>query len=173
MEMRPNFAANSTFTVSGAGTLLVKSVPNNAGQPAVTVTDTATLAFANNCKLVTSATGSITVNGGATLKVAGSGSVPVECPLTLDDGAILEFSISGTEQSTFALSSTLTANGTVVVALSQDSAPAVGASYTLVSGAELTDASAFTLADGTPGTLSVVDGELVYNAPKYFYIKVR
>ena len=173
MEMRPNFAANSTFTVSGAGTLLVKSVPNNAGQPAVTVTDTATLAFANNCKLVTSATGSMTVNGGATLKVAGSGSVPVECPLTLDDGAILEFSISGTEQSTFALSSTLTANGTVVIALSQDSVPAVGASYTLVSGAELTDASAFKLAANTPGTLSVENGELVYNAPKYFYIKVR
>jgi hypothetical protein len=56
----------------------------------------------------------------------------------------------------------------------------VSRSYTLTQGAGLNDTmldstteSYFKLAAGTPGTLSIVDGELVYTAPRYFYITVR
>jgi hypothetical protein len=61
----------------------------------------------------------------------------------------------------------------VKVQLAPDSDPSLGTAYTLTSGAGLSDASKFELADGVKGALSVAGGELVYTAPTYFVIKVR
>ena len=77
-----------TITVSGSGTLRVNNAAKNATQPPVTVTNTATLAIKPGASLGTGAT---TVNDGATLEVAESGTVALGGDLTLMAGAKLGF----------------------------------------------------------------------------------
>ena len=80
--------SSPTITVSGTGTLRVNSECYGDAQPPVTVTDTATLAFKPGASLTTS---NITVNAGATLAVAESGTLGLGCDLVLGDNACLRF----------------------------------------------------------------------------------
>ena len=91
LNARPKFCDTPTFTVSGSGKVLVNSVAGNTTQPPVTVTNTATLAFAPGASLTT---GNITVNAGATLQVPQSDTVALSCDLTLKAGAQLGFNYS-------------------------------------------------------------------------------
>ena len=91
----------------------------------------------------------------------------------------MKFRIDGSENAKVLAGSSKIEKG-VEISFTEDSVPLVGRSYTLTQGAGLNDTmldptteSYFKLADGVRGTLSIVDGELVYTAPTYFYIKVR
>ena len=160
------------ITVSGSGMVKVNKACNNATQPTVTVTDTATLAIKPGAGLGESA---MTVNTGATLEVPESGTAALTGSLALADGSALAFKVGENENAVLGLQTlALPESGKVKVKLTADSLPKVGSSYTLTSGAGLTDAdeSKFKLA-GVGGSLSVNDdGELVYTAPDYFYIKI-
>ena len=70
---------------------------------------------------------------------------------------------------------TLTASESVNIKFAEGSVFAPDKAYTLVSGANLAegDEAKFALPQGNRGTLSVVEGNLVYTAPKYFIIKVK
>ena len=70
---------------------------------------------------------------------------------------------------------TLRATESVNIKFAEGSVFAPDKAYTLVSGAGLTegDEAKFALPQGNRGTLSVVEGNLVYTAPKYFIIKVK
>ncbi len=59
------------------------------------------------------------------------------------------------------------------IAFTPGSVKSVGKAYTLVTGANLADTSAFVLPEGDGGSLSIYSGNLVYTAPTYFLIKVR
>ena len=121
--------------------------------------------------------GGVSVVGTAQLKVAKSGTVSLGGDLTLADGATLGFALNGDNDTTLAIESgkTLTVNGTVAVKFAEGSVFAPDKAYTLVSGANLAegDEAKFALPEGNRGTLSVVEGNLVYTAPKYFIIKVK
>ena len=80
-----------TITVSGSGRLKVNSAAANVTQPPVTVKDTATLAFKPGASLTSD---SITVNSGATLAVAESGTFSLGGNLKLKAGAKLEFNFT-------------------------------------------------------------------------------
>jgi hypothetical protein len=80
--------SSPVIAVSGTGTLRVNSECYGDAQPPVTVTDTATLAFKPGASLTTS---NITVNAGATLAVAESGTLGLGCDLVLGDNACLGF----------------------------------------------------------------------------------
>ena len=80
--------SSPTITVSGTGTLRVNSECYGDAQPPVTVTNSATLAFKPGASLTTS---NITVNAGATLAVAESGTLGLGCDLILGDNACLRF----------------------------------------------------------------------------------
>ena len=88
--MDPASDTVNTLTVKGSGTVVCNYVQNNKSKfnGEVVVKDTATLAV-NAGKCVT--TGRITVNAGATLEVAQSGTVELDGVLTLKDGARLKF----------------------------------------------------------------------------------
>jgi len=121
-------------------------------------------------------TGTITVRDASSLIFPDTGTVTLAGPLTLEANSTLEFKVAKAANAVLNRNSktlTLPASGKVKVKLTADSLPAVGTSYTLTDGAGLTDAdeSKFEL-DGVGGSLSVSDGELVYTAPAYFYIKV-
>ena len=111
------------------------------------------------------------------LSLPQTGTVTIPGAVTLQEDSMLEFHVDGTDSALLTLSSApaLPESGKVTVKLTADSLPKVGSSYTLTSGAGLADgdASKFKLADEVQGNLSVNDdGELVYTAPEYFYIKV-
>ena len=87
------YDSTTAITVSGKGTLKVnKACQNNPDkvnpEPTVAVTDTATLAFKPGASLTTS---NITVNAGATLAVAESGTLGFCGKLALMDNACLGF----------------------------------------------------------------------------------
>ena len=161
-------------TVSGSGKVKVNRPHYNNYQPTVTVTNTATLAIKPGAGLGESA---MTVNTGATLEVPESGTVTLAGNLTLASGAALAFKLNGNSETTLALASgkTLTASESVNIKFAEGSVFAPDKAYTLVSGANLAegDEAKFALPQGNRGTLSVVEGNLVYTAPKYFYIKVK
>lgn len=79
---------SAAITVSGSGKLKATKMANNADQPTVTVTDTATLAFKPGASF---GTGKTTVNSGAALEVAESGKVTLGGNLDLKGGATLKF----------------------------------------------------------------------------------
>ncbi len=84
-------AGTVNLTVSGSGKVKVNSAGNVNIPPAVTVTDTATLAIKPGAGLGESAT---TVNDGATFEVAESGMVTLGGDMTLKDGATLKFTFT-------------------------------------------------------------------------------
>jgi hypothetical protein len=88
------FRNDATFTVSGAGKVLVNSVASNTYQPPVTVTNTATLAIKPGALLTTS---NITVNADATLQVPQSDTLELGCDLTLKNNACLGFNYTTRE----------------------------------------------------------------------------
>ena len=167
-----------TVNITGTGTVVanynVSDLTATASQrvnPFV-VTDTATLAIKAGKQITT---GAINVNSDATLAFPETGTVTLAGNLTLASGSTLAFKVADNSCSVLAKNSktiTLPASGKVKVKLTADSLPEVGTSYTLTDGAGLTDTSKFEL-DGVGGSLSVDEnGELVYTAPEYFYIKV-
>ena len=91
LDARPRFRYSPSFKVSGSGKVLVNSMASNIDQPAITVADSATLAYKPGASL---GTGLATVNGGAALEVAMSGKVALKGNLTLKDGAVLGFNFT-------------------------------------------------------------------------------
>ncbi len=166
-------AGTVNLTVSGSGKVKVNSASSVNIQPAVTVTDTATLAIKPGKGLGESA---MTVNSGATLEIPQSGTVTLAGNLTLANGAALAFKLDGDNETTLALASgkTLAATAKVGIKFAEGSFPKPGREYTLVSAANLAagDEAKFSLPAGDRGALSVKDGKLVYTAPSYFYIRV-
>ena len=112
-----------TITVSGSGTLRVNKTAKNSVQPTVTVKDTATLAFARGASLTTS---NVTVNAGATLKVAESAATKDAASvtlgnLTLKQGACLGFNYTDRNEPKLGLSGvTLDKGATIKVKISAD-----------------------------------------------------
>ena len=164
------------LTVNDSATVEVKA---NAwpGKGAVTLNGTSTLLMHTGGA---ARTGAITVNSGATLEVAEtSGTASLGGALTIESGAALKFKLSGENNATLALTS-LTLNATTeskaLIEFAAGSVKPIGQSYTLTSGGAFTegDEQKFALPEGDFGKLSVnEDGNLVYTAPKYFYIKVK
>ena len=121
-------------------------------------------------------TGTITVRDASSLIFPDTGTVTLGGPLTLEANSTLEFKVAKAANAVLNRNSkTLTPpdSGKVKVKLTADSDPVVAQSYTLTSGAGLSNADKFELADGVRGTLTVVSGELVYTPPPYFVIKVK
>ena len=151
------------ITVTGCGKVLFNSVSTFTG--GLTINDTATVAVNAGKK---AGNGLVTVNAGATLEVAESGTVALGGGLTLADGAVLGFNF--TEKRTApvldATGKTVTANGTVNVKISSaDGIRPKGGNHTLTSGGKFAGATV-SLADGAPKWVkgvSVVDGDIVLN----------
>ena len=158
--------------IRGCGTVVVDSISLYTN--GTDVRDTATLAINAGKR---AGTGTITVYSGATLAFPQVNRASLGGDLTLNAGSTLAFKVADNSCSVLARNSktiNLPTSGKVKVKLTEDSQLAVGKSYTLTDGAGLTDASKFELADGVGGSLSVSEnGELVYTAPTYFYIKVK
>ncbi|MBQ2624836.1 MAG: hypothetical protein IJG18_07035 [Kiritimatiellae bacterium] len=150
LNARPRFNYTPSFTVAGSGTVLVNSVASNTDQPPVTVTDTATLAFAPGALLTTDTT---TVASGATLAVAGSGTVAIGGDLTLADGACLGFNYSTRNAPVLDLTNknvTLGDNKNIVVKItSENGKRAKSGKNVLTSGGNFAGANV-TLAEGAP-----------------------
>ena len=152
------------MNVTGCGTLLFNSVSDFTG--GLTVTDAATVAV-NPGKQP--GAGTVTVNNGATLQVAQSGTVALAGGLTLADGAALGFNF--TEKNTTPLlnvtGKTVTLNGNKNITVKVSAADGIrpkGGSYVLTSGGKFADATVSRGA-GAPnwaGTVSVnTDGNIV------------
>ena len=164
LNARPRFNNTPSFTVAGSGTVLVNSVASNNAQPPVTVTDTATLAFKPGASLTTD---NITVNSGATLAVAGSGTFALGGGLTLADGACLGFNYSTRNAPVLDLADknvTLGDNKNIVVKITSENGkrPLAGEKV-LTSGRKFAGVTV-TLAPGAPNWvkgIAVVDGEIV------------
>ena len=156
--------------VVGNGRVIFNSASSFTG--GLTVSNAATVAVNAGCK---PGNGAVLVTGGATFALPQTGTVTIPGAVTLQKDSMLEFKANGADNAlvTFSSAPSLPDNGTVKVKLTADSNPVVAQSYTLTSGAGLSNADKFELADGVRGTLTVVSNELVYTAPNYFYIKVR
>jgi len=165
------FRGDATFTVSGTGKVLVNSVASNDTQPPVTVTDTATLAFAPGASLTTS---NITVNADATLQVPQSDTLELGCDLTLKNNACLGFNYTTRDAPKLNLTDkTVTfeegATTNVVVKISADAGKrAKSGAIVLTSGGKFADATV-SLAPGAPSWalgVSVVNGEIVLDVKR-------
>ena len=165
-----------------AGGLLASNsarvVVNSGSKPGagnVTLRDTSTLELKNDA----SVGGAVDAGIRTTLLLPETGTATVGGQLWMRNSSKMKFRIDGSNNAQIVLSGSSKIEKAVEISFTVDSVPSFGRSYTLTQGAEFTDAildstteSYFKLAAGTRGTLSVVGGELVYNAPKYFYIKV-
>ena len=162
--------ANSSpaITVSGSGTLKVNKKAYNSNQPAVTVNDTATLAFAPGASLTTS---NVTVNAGATLQVAQSGTVALGGSLTLKNGAFLGFNYTDRNAPTLDLAGkTVTfatgATTNIAVKVSTDGAWPRSGENVLTAGYDFTGIGV-AFADGKPAWADDIsvnkDGNIVIN----------
>jgi len=169
--------ANGLTTVTGPGKVVVNynvtnltsyyiSYPN-----AFTVADGGTLAIVPGASpsKSSSANGTLTVNSGATLEVAESGTVTLGCSLALNDGAVLGFNYTTRDEPVLNLTDkTVTfdegATTNVVVKISSaEGARAKAGANVLTSGGKFTDA-AVSLAPDAPKWMkdvSVVDGDIV------------
>ena len=126
-------------------------------------------------------TGAVTVKDGATLSLPVPGEAAVPGAVTAEGGATLEFLLK-TSGNAVLKTSGLTVSGgtegkTVAVKFAEGSSLTPGRAYTLTSGANLdpaADANAlFSCPDGGDGRLSIdANGELVYTAPEYFFIRI-
>ena len=74
-----------------------------------------------------------------------------------------------------ALTLNATAENKALVEFASGSVKSFGRSYTLTSGGKFSegDEAKFALPEGDGGKLTIVEGNLVYTAPKYFIIKVK
>ncbi len=174
------------LTVSGTGTLKVNKAANNETQPAVTVKDTATLAFAPGATL---GTGKLTVNSGATLALPQTGTVTMGGSLALAAGSTIEFTLSVAGQTTLDVTGktlALPAAEADPVVVSHETKPGKAVRsktpYTLISGANLTedDLAKFTLGVNLPewvrgeNALVVEDGDLkLYTMNPGLCIKIK
>ena len=128
----------------------ISSMASNWDQPAITVADSATLAYKPGASL---GTGLTTVNGGAALEVAMSGEVALMGNLTLKDGAVLGFDFTRMSETPVLKldGKTLVADGSIKVRISapEGKRPSGGRHY-LTSGASLADDSSVSKVDGSP-----------------------
>lgn len=168
------FTMYGTLTVEGRGTFLCNYSPvalngKDAYSGAITVKEPATFAI-NPGKYPT--TGATTVNSGATLKVAQSGTVALGGNLSLQDGAVLGFNYTTKKEPVLALEGkTVTfaegaaTNVTVRITVTGE-ARAHGGKNVLTTGGKFADATV-TLAEGAPKWVkgvSVEGGEIVLEA---------
>ena len=164
VDARLRFGNTPTFTVAGSGKVLVNSVANNANQPPVTVTGTATLAMKPGASLTTS---NITVNAGATLQVAESGTLAPGCDLSLVNGAILGFNFTERQSApVLDVTDKTVEGGTIKVAVSGAWPKVTGAdkTVTLTSGGKFDGKSVDLVSEGKPEwaeSVAVVGGEIV------------
>lgn len=160
------FVGVKPLTVKGGGTFLCNYTPESianysAYSGAVTVKDTATLAI-NAGKVPT--TGAVTVNAGAALAVAQSGTVALGGDLALKSGAALAFNYTGRDEPVLDLTGkTVTFDEgettNVTVRISADAgARAHGGKNVLTAGGKFADAKV-TLAEGAPSWASGVTVE--------------
>ena len=152
------------MTVKGCGRLAFEHYSDFAG--ALTVQDTATVAFNALCGFTRG--GSATVNGGATLEVAQSGSLALGKDLTLADGATLAFNF--TDKETMPVldmeGKTVTVNGAVNIKIAADGIRPTSGKHALTAGGKFAGA-AVSLAEGAPNWVkgvSVADGDIVLEA---------
>lgn len=171
ITLEGGLADKGQLFIAGTGKVVVDSVPVAFGgypaySGAVTVKDTATLAV-NDGKMIS--TGTITVNPGAALQVAQSGTVALGGGLTLDNGAVLAFNYTGRAEPVLALEGkTVTfeegETTNVTVRISADAgARAHGGKNVLTTGGKFADVTV-TLAEGAPSWASdvtVENGEIV------------
>ena len=157
------------FIVSGRGTNSVTSASGNMTGTYM-VSSGATAVFAANAGF---ASATVSVENGGRL-VAG-GSAAKAGKLKVASGSTLEFKLNDATCTSFAATSvTPAASGAkAAIAFTPGSVKSVGKAYTLVTGANLADTSAFAIPSGDRGSLSIDSGNLVYTAPTYFVIKVK
>ena len=155
----------AALTVKGSGKLQVNSNGMNGEGSrigGITVTDSATLAYASGADL---GVGAVTVGANATMELA-SGAHTFEGGLTLNDGATLAFNFTErtvTPQIALPEGKTPTVNGTVKVKIPADSKWPTGGEKVLTTCGGFT-ADKVSLAEGAPKWvrgLSVVDGNIV------------
>ena len=163
---------SGSTAVSGTGRIVanydVDSLTSSSGnkvQP-FAVSGTATLAIMPGADI---GSGTITVNSGATLEVAESGTVTLGCSLALKDSAVLGFNYTTRDAPVLNLTGKTvtfdegeTTNIVVKISAAEGKRPKSGANK-LTSGGKFADATV-SLADGVPGWakgVSVVDGEIV------------
>jgi hypothetical protein len=125
-----------------------------------------------------SGSGAFTMGAGTTLSLPQEGTVSLGGNLTLAGGAKLSFKLNRFSETTLSLASApnLPESGTVMVEFEESSVFVPNKTYTLISGAKLqaSDKDKFALLQSDRGKLDVDDsGNLVYIAPKYFFIKVK
>lgn len=152
------------MNVTGCGTLLFNSVSDFTG--GLTVTDTATVAV-NPGKQP--GAGTVTVNNGATLQVAQSGTVALAGGLTLADGAALGFNFTARQTAPVlnVTGKTVTLNGNKNITVKVSAADGIrpkGGSYDLTSGGNFTGATVLLAADAPNWVKSVSvneDGNIV------------
>lgn len=153
-----------SMTVKGCGRLAFEHYSDFAG--ALTVQDTATVAFNALCGFTRG--GSATVNGGATLEVAQSGSLALGKDLTLADGATLAFNFTDKEAMPVLdmEGKTVTVNGAVNIKIAADGIRPTSGKHALTAGGKFAGA-AVSLAEGAPNWVkgvSVADGDIVLEA---------
>ena len=170
-----NARTTPVITISGSGTLQVNKEASNNEQPTVSVVDTATLAYRSGASL---GTGTTTVNAGATLKVADSGTVALGGDLTLKSGACLGFNFTNrntpvldltTKNVAFAAEEGETMN-VIVKITAEDGVLAKGGENILTSGCDFSKVNV-SLADGAPdwvkGLYLKEDGSLAIEAKAF------
>ena len=169
--------SGGAMKVTGCGTLLFNSDSDFTG--GLTVTDTATVAVNPGMK---PGAGTVTVNNGATLQVAQSGTVALAGGLTLADGAALGFNFTEKDAppvlNVTGKTVTLGENKNVTVKVSAaDGIRPKGGSYVLTSGGNFTGATV-SLASDAPNWAGIVsvnaDGNIVLNVkPTGFMLIVK
>ena len=162
------------LVVTGCGKLkFTSSAITNRG---IAVKDKATVVLDPAFQTTAANDQTLSIASGATVEIASAGTFASGFnSVSFADGATLSVAVLENSCSIFQFRSGRppTLAGTVKVALADGSGPVIVKSYTLTANASLSDASNFALAKGVRGSLSAADGQLVYKAPEYFYIKVK
>jgi hypothetical protein len=167
-----NEASVSVTDTLGGGELVFDGAILNGG---VVASGAAKVSLKPNC---VSGNGVFTMGAGTTLSLPQEGTVSLGGNLTLAGGAKLSFKLNRFSETTLSLASApnLPESGTVMVEFEESSVFVPNKTYTLISGAKLqaSDKDKFALLQSDRGKLDVDDsGNLVYIAPKYFFIKVK
>lgn len=160
--------------VTGCGTVLFNS--NSTFTGGLTVSDTATVAV-NPGKQP--GAGTVTVNNGATLRVAQSGTVALAGGLTLADGAALGFNFTEKDAPPVlnVTDKTVTLNGNKNITVKVSAADGVrpkGDSYVLTSGGKLGDATVSLAADAPDwvSRVKVENGEIVLDVKRKGFVLI-
>ncbi len=160
--------------VTGCGTVLFNS--NSTFTGGLTVSDTATVAV-NPGKQP--GAGTVTVNNGATLRVAQSGTVALAGGLTLADGAALGFNFTEKDAPPVlnVTDKTVTLNGNKNITVKVSAADGVrpkGDSYVLTSGGKFGDATVSLAADAPDwvSRVKVENGEIVLDVKRKGFVLI-